>query len=119
MKKEFILKVSTPKLALRQTAKNMRTLAQKSCLTKANAEISFLPFVDTVANCKAHCQSKNACQSFNYDQATFSCRLYGESPVGTVADLHSTCGAMCKDNDNGVQQAMEAKGLHSVGGSCE
>jgi hypothetical protein len=120
MKKEFILKVSTPKIALRKKLNAaMRTMEQKSCLNKADAQISFIPFVNTADNCKAQCESKAACQSFNYDQATYGCRLYGDSPVGSIADLHSTCGTMCKDRDDGVASAMEMRGLHTLGSSCE
>merc|ERR1719428_2099269 len=96
-----------------------RTLEQKSCLMKAGSQIAFLPFVDTVGNCKAHCDSKAACQSFNYDQATFGCRLYSDLPTSIEQNLHSTCGTMCKDNNEGLARAMHMKGLQSVAKCAE
>merc|ERR1740130_1907485 len=93
-------------------------MEQKSCLTKADSQISFMAFVNSLENCKAHCDAKADCETYNYDESTFGCRLYNSAPVGAVQDLHSTCGAVCKDNDEGLAQAAEQRGLHSLGASC-
>merc|ERR1719321_2592037 len=119
MRKEFILKVSTPKIALRQKkASTMHTMEQKSCLTQADSQISFLSFVDTVENCQAQCAAKADCETYNYDSSTFACRLYNAAPLGTTQDLHATCGAVCKDNDAGLARVVEERGLQSIGASC-
>jgi hypothetical protein len=94
MNKDFILKVSTPKIALRQKASTMRKMEQKSCLTQADSQISFLSFVDTVENCQGQCQAKADCKTYNYDSSTFACGLYNAAPIDTTEDLHATCGVV-------------------------
>lgn len=119
MKKDFILKISAPKTTLRRKTTEMRLMSSYSCLAAADSQISLVPFVNDEENCKAHCESKWKCKSFNFDQATFGCRLYNDAPTGVQANLHSTCGSMCKDNDAGLKNAMIAKGLHSIGANCD
>merc|ERR1719263_150762 len=112
MRQEFLERISTPKFALRKKMEaGMRAIEQKACLTKADSQISFLPFINTAKNCQAQCEAKAGCKTYNYDASTYGCTLYNSAPVGAIRDLHSTCGAVCKDNNEGVQNLAQQIGL--------
>jgi len=127
MKKEFILKLSTPKskLALRRKASEglrslrMRRMEQRACLTKDSSPLSFMAFVDTVDNCQAHCEGKKDCKTYNYDTASRGCSLYSSPPMFASKEQFSTCGTVCRDNDKGLEMLASQRGLDSLGVHCK